>query len=170
MLPAAGLSRGAALCNLQCRAAQSCAAVWGFHRTPDSPNTPPNRNSQTITRTSPPPHLPRRHACAQNVADHLSSRAYMELTSRFPARHRRELMQGGVLSTGDLDGGADGASTGDGGWTSREDSVDWEAVRTASHADLSDAIKCRGMQFRQDVPSAHRAQHGSAGPELHACS
>ena len=26
--------------------------------------------------------------------------------------------------------------------------VDWDAVRTASHADLSDAIKCRGMQFR----------------------
>lgn len=27
----------------------------------------------------------------QNVADHLSSRAYMELASRFPARRRREL-------------------------------------------------------------------------------
>lgn len=102
-----------------------------------------------------PCHLP-----PQNVADHLSSRAYMELASRFPARRRRQLAaaaaaERGGCAVGDIGalggdgGGADAAlQQPDGGWTSREDSVDWEAVRCSSQEELSDAIKCRGMQFR----------------------
>ena len=61
------------------------------------------------------------------MADHLSSRAYMELASRFPARRRREMLAGSSApyATGALHGGVplltmEGEP--DGGWTSREDS------------------------------------------------
>ena len=110
----------------------------------------------------------------QNVADHLSSRAYMELASRFPAPRRRQMQAAAAAAAADgsqagagngssssssgdsgVGGGGEGGmgrepsgSLGDGGWLSCEDSVDWEAVRNASQEELSDAIKCRGMQNR----------------------
>lgn len=104
-------------------------------------------NPHTYNKTAP---------CPQNVADHLSSRAYMELASRFPVRRRQQLMEGAdSVASGPADIASEGGGAADGGWTAQEDSVDWEAVRTASHADLSDAIKCRGMQFRQAGPPPH---------------
>ncbi|KAL4855186.1 hypothetical protein ACK3TF_004177 [Chlorella vulgaris] len=81
----------------------------------------------------------------QNVSDHLSSRAYMELASRFPPPRRRRLMEAGG---GPAPKDASAALPGDGNWASCEDSVDWEAVRLSSREALSDAIKCRGMQHR----------------------
>lgn len=81
----------------------------------------------------------------QNVSDHLSSRAYMELASRFPPPRRRRLMEAG---SGAAPKDASAALPGDGNWASCEDSVDWEAVRLSSREALSDAIKCRGMQHR----------------------
>lgn len=56
----------------------------------------------------------------QNVSDSLSSRAYMELVSRWPSINKE---------------------------LSNSDTVDWESVRKASQEDLADAIKCRGMQY-----------------------
>lgn len=56
----------------------------------------------------------------QNVSDLLSSRAYMELVSRWPSINKEY---------------------------PNSDTVDWESVRKASHQDLADAIKCRGMQY-----------------------
>ncbi len=107
------------------------------------------------------------------MADHLSSRAYMELASRFPAHPRRQLQaaaagsfdgagkeQGLAGSSNPADGSAgagNGAGDGNGssssgsGWgggSGCEDSVDWEAVRLSSREQLADAIKCRGMQHR----------------------
>jgi hypothetical protein len=74
------------------------------------------------------------------VADHLSSKAFMELAARFPPpQRRRQLEEGG--------GGGDAPQQG-ANWATHEDSVDWEAVRTASEEALSDAIKCRGMQHK----------------------
>lgn len=55
----------------------------------------------------------------QNVSDSLSSRAYMEVASRWPAP------RGSHRSTANI--------------------IDWEAVRVAPIQDLADAIKCRGM-------------------------
>ena len=73
----------------------------------------------------------------QNVADHLSSRAYMELASRFPARRRRQLAAAARAAhagggSGGQAGGA-GQQGGGGGdvdasWLNCEDSVDWDAV------------------------------------------
>lgn len=74
----------------------------------------------------------------QNVADTLSSRAYMEVASRWPVKRLGQGGDGG-------DGGSGGAASG--GLHDVADSVDWEAVRLAPHAELADAIKCRGMQL-----------------------
>ena len=72
----------------------------------------------------------------QNVADTLSSRAYMEVASRWPVRR-----------AGQGDGGSGGGGSACGRFPDVADSVDWEAVRVAPHAELADAIKCRGMQL-----------------------
>jgi hypothetical protein len=162
-LPPALLSR----CPLP--AWKCCAVGCGQHCSGSTA-----RAGSTVHRpTYPPLPLP---ACLpttllQNVADHLSSRAYMELASRFPAPRRRQMQAAAAAaaadgsqaaagsgssssssSSGDSgaaeEGGEASGNQGDGGWLSREDSVDWEAVRNASQEELSDAIKCRGMQNR----------------------
>jgi endonuclease III len=61
----------------------------------------------------------------QNVADHLSSRAYMEIVSRWPA----------------MDPPPSSSTTP----FQRRDTVDWEAIRTAPPEHLADAIRCRGL-------------------------
>jgi endonuclease III len=68
----------------------------------------------------------------QNVSDALSSRAYMEVASRWPARHNAapSSSENIALTLGD-----------------EADTVDWESIRTASITDLADAIRCRGMQM-----------------------
>jgi hypothetical protein len=84
----------------------------------------------------------------------------MELASRFPAPGRRctqqqdaEESESNNDAAASRSGGHD-RDTSDGleppavDWAGCDDSVDWEAVRNASHEALSDAIKCRGMQFR----------------------
>ena len=58
----------------------------------------------------------------QNVADHLSSRAFMEVAARWPAREACNEVP-----------------------LERADSVDWEAVRRATPSELADAIRCRGL-------------------------
>jgi endonuclease III len=74
----------------------------------------------------------------QNVSDALSSRAYMELVSRWPAKHN-----GTTSTTAPSSSSAAVALTlGD-----EADTVDWEAIRTAPINDLADAIRCRGMQM-----------------------
>lgn len=85
----------------------------------------------------------------QNVADHLSSRAYMELASRFPARRRRELAAAAEAAQA-------GGGNVDAGWLNCEDSVDWEAVRIASSgrsARLSEA--CSADAWLVQLPLPH---------------
>ncbi|GAB4822558.1 hypothetical protein N2152v2_009604 [Parachlorella kessleri] len=126
-----------------------------------------------------------------NVSDFLSSKAFMELASRFPVRkspqppvqqqqqqqqqHKQALGQlsqttdritaeqmpteSGSAQVGPVLAGAAALETAGEQAQLRldgrscacindvEDTVDWEAVRTAPHEKLADAIKCRGMQF-----------------------
>lgn len=71
----------------------------------------------------------------QNVSDLLSSRAYMEVASRWPAKYEK------VMNDCDDCIGGHTASK------AVSDTVDWEAVRKAPMDELIDAIKCRGLQI-----------------------
>lgn len=64
----------------------------------------------------------------QNVSDALSSKAYMEVASRWPARTTNNTCRGSGGRLSDV-----------------EDTADWEAVRTVAHDELAETIKCRGM-------------------------
>jgi endonuclease III len=78
----------------------------------------------------------------QNVSDALSSRAYMEVASRWPAQHNGGKALSSVFSS------PFSSSSGRSFTLSDEaDTVDWEAVRTVSINELADAIRCRGMQM-----------------------
>ena len=68
----------------------------------------------------------------QNVSDALSSKAYMEVASRWPAKT--------IITSNGGDGNSNLPYLDD-----AADTIDWESVRTVPHAELAEVIKCRGM-------------------------
>jgi len=76
----------------------------------------------------------------QNVSDALSSRAYMEVASRWPA----QLNVVTASTSSVLPSSSSSSATMNLGKES--DTVDWEAIRKLNVNDLADAIRCRGMQ------------------------
>ena len=68
----------------------------------------------------------------QNVSDALSSKAYMEVASRWPAKT--------IITSDGGDGNSNLPYLDD-----AADTIDWESVRTVPHAELAEVIKCRGM-------------------------
>ncbi|KAH7615570.1 hypothetical protein Ndes2526B_g09681 [Nannochloris sp. 'desiccata'] len=80
----------------------------------------------------------------QNVSDALSSRAYMEVASRWPAQHNGVSSSSSYILPSLSSSFTSSTATitlGD-----EADTVDWEAIRTVNINDLADAIRCRGMQ------------------------
>jgi len=73
----------------------------------------------------------------QNVSDALSSRAYMEVASRWPTKLN------GLASSSYKDTSSSATNV---RLSNEADTIDWEAIRTVNVNDVADAIRCRGMQ------------------------